>query len=64
MKNWKWELGANATAYKNKITALPDGDYTTTIYGANVLTSVGRAAGVFYGYETDGVYATQQQALP
>ena len=61
-KNWKWELGANATAYKNKITALPDGDYTTTIYGANVLTSVGRAAGVFYGYETDGVYATQQEA--
>lgn len=61
-KNWKWELGANATAYKNKITALPDGDYTTKIYGANVLTSVGRAAGVFYGYETDGVYATQQEA--
>ena len=61
-KNWKWELGANASAYKNEITALPDGDYTTQIYGANVLTSVGRAAGVFYGYETDGVYATQQEA--
>ncbi len=61
-KNWKWELGANASAYKNEITALPDGDYTTKIYGANVLTSVGRAAGVFYGYETDGVYATQQEA--
>lgn len=61
-KNWKWEFGVNASAYKNKITALPDGDYTTKIYGANVLTSVGRAAGVFYGYETDGVYATQQEA--
>lgn len=61
-KNWRWEFGANASAYKNKITALPDGDYTTNIYGANVLTSVGRAAGVFYGYETDGVYATQQEA--
>jgi TonB-linked SusC/RagA family outer membrane protein len=61
-KNWRWELGANVSAYKNKITALPDGDYTTNIYGANVLTSVGRAAGVFYGYETDGVYATQQEA--
>ena len=61
-KNWKWELGVNASAYKNEITALPDGDYTTSIYGANVLTSVGRAAGVFYGYETDGVYATQQEA--
>lgn len=61
-KDWKWELGANVAAYKNEITALPDGDYTTKIYGANVLTSVGRAAGVFYGYETDGVYATQQEA--
>lgn len=61
-KDWKWEMGANVAAYKNKITALPDGDYTTTLYGANVLTSVGRPAGVFYGYETAGVYATQQEA--
>lgn len=61
-KNWKWEMGANVAAYKNEITALPDGDYTTSIYGANVLTSVGRPAGVFYGYETAGVYATQQEA--
>ena len=61
-KNWKWELGANVAAYKNEITALPDGDYTTKIYGANVLTSVGRSAGVFYGYETAGVYATQEEA--
>ena len=61
-KDWKWELGVNVAAYKNKITALPDGDYTTTIYGANVLTSVGNPVGVFYGYETDGVYATQAEA--
>lgn len=62
LKNWRWEVGANVSAYKNEVTALPDGDYTTTIYGANVLTSVGRPVGVFYGYETDGVYATQEEA--
>ena len=61
-KNWKWELGANVAAYKNVITALPDGDYTTTIYGANVLTAEGHPAGVFYGYKTAGVYATQEAA--
>ena len=61
-KSWKWEAGAHVAAYRNQITALPDGDYTTTLYGADVLTSVGRAAGVFYGYETAGVYATQQEA--
>jgi hypothetical protein len=61
-KNWKWELGANVAAYKNVVTALPDGDYTTTIYGANVLTAEGHPAGVFYGYETAGVFATQEAA--
>jgi hypothetical protein len=61
-KSWKWEAGAHVATYKNRITALPDGDYTTTLYGADVLTSVGRAAGVFYGYETAGVYATQEEA--
>ena len=61
-KAWKWEAGANVAAYRNTVTALPDGDYTTTIYGADVLTSVGRPAGLFYGYETAGVYATQQEA--
>ena len=61
-KNWKWELGANVAAYKNVITALPDGDYTTTIYGANVLTAEEHPAGVFYGYKTAGVYATQEAA--
>lgn len=61
-KNWNWELGANVAAYKNKVTMLPDGDYTTTIYGANVLTSVGQPVGVFYGYETDGVFATAAEA--
>ena len=55
-------MGANVAAYKNEITSLPDGDYTTKIYGANVLTAVGKPAGVFYGYKTDGVYATQQEA--
>ena len=62
LKNWRWEVGVNVAAYKNEVTALPDGDYTTTIYGANVLTSEGRPVGVFYGYETDGVYATQEEA--
>lgn len=37
--------------------------YTSNIYGeSNVLTAVGSSAGVFYGYVTDGVYATTQEA--
>lgn len=62
LRNLKWELGASIGHYKNEITALPDGNYTTEIYGANVLTSTGNPAGVFYGYKTDGVFATTAEA--
>jgi TonB-linked SusC/RagA family outer membrane protein len=59
---FKWELGASAGHYKNEITALPDGDYTTTLYNGEILTAVGHPAGVFYGYKTDGVYSTTAEA--
>lgn len=58
----KWELGFSVGHYKNKITSLPFGDYTTSVYGGEVLTSVGNPAGVFYGYKTKGVFATTADA--
>lgn len=37
--------------------------YTSSIYGSNnVLTAVGKAAGLFYGYKTAGVFATDAEA--
>lgn len=37
--------------------------YTSSVYGTdNVLTAVGEAAGVFYGYQTAGVFATDGEA--
>ena len=64
LKDFTWEMGATAGHYKNKITALPDGDkpFETEAYGATILSAVGTAAGVFYGYRTDGVYTTQAEA--
>ncbi len=64
LKNFGWELGASAGHYVNKITALPDGDraFETEAYGATILSQVGTAAGMFYGYKTAGVYATQAEA--
>lgn len=56
-KNWKWELGASVAHYKNIVTALPDGDFTTNICGGTLLTAVNNPVGVFYGYKTDGVYS-------
>ena len=49
--------GAKAGAYKTI-----EG-YTSSIYGTNnVLTAVGSAAGVFYGYKTDGIFTTEDEA--
>ena len=64
LKHFTWELGATAGHYVNKITALPDDDrpFETEAYGATILSQVGTAAGVFYGYKTQGVYATQAEA--
>lgn len=37
--------------------------YTSSIYGTNnILTAVGHAAGVFYGYKTAGVFSTDAEA--
>lgn len=60
----KWEAGLGIGAYKNEITALPDNDraVTTEIYGATIKSEKGRPVGVFYGYQTDGVYSTSAEA--
>ena len=64
LKDFGWELGATAGHYVNKITALPDNDkaFETEAYGATILSQVGTAAGVFYGYKTNGVYTTKADA--
>ncbi len=75
-KNWKWELGATLGHYNNKISELPDspsnwfrvGDkqihgYTSSIYGVdNVLTAVGESVGSFWGWETDGILRSDEEA--
>ena len=59
----KWELGASIGHYKNEVTQLPSAGYETELYGATVRTQVGSPVGVFYGYQTDGVFSTSQSAL-
>ncbi len=58
----KWQVGTSLGHYKNEIRQLPEGSYTTTIYGAEIKTAVGHAAGLFYGYKTEGVFATDAEA--
>ena len=47
----------------NKVKESKLHGYTTSIYGDNnILTAVGRPVGVFYGYQTAGVFATDAEA--
>lgn len=64
-RNWTWALGASAGHYKNKVTSLPKGvqSMQTSLYNATILTKVGSPAGLFYGYKTDGVFSTAEQAI-
>ena len=64
LKDWQWQLGASVGHYKNKIKELPDGaQYVDTdVFGATVRTQVGQAANLFYGWQTDGVFSTTEQA--
>ena len=61
---FKFELGANVGHYKNEITQLPNNvqSIETDIYNGTIQTAVGQPLGVFYGYKTDGVYATTAEA--
>ena len=62
MKKFQWEMNMNVGHYKNNIESLPEGDQVLNLYGGSVLTRVGNPAGVFYGYKTKGVFATDAEA--
>ena len=64
LKDFRWEMGASAGHYNNKVTALPDNNRSveTDIYGATVLTKVGEPVGVFYGWRSKGVYSSADEA--
>lgn len=63
-KDFTWTLGASVGHYNNKIKELPNDNATimSKYYGANILTRVGSAANLFYGYRTLGVFSTTGQA--
>ncbi|GGH57541.1 TonB-linked SusC/RagA family outer membrane protein [Filimonas zeae] len=58
----KWDLGFSLAAYRNTVVKLPQGDIVTPFAGGEILTREGKAANLFYGYKTNGVYATDADA--
>lgn len=58
----KWDVGISVGRYVNNIETLPSGAFTTTIPGGEILSAEGQPAGVFYGYKTKGVFASEADA--
>lgn len=61
-RDWTLNVGATMGHYKNKVTHLADGTFDTDILGGTVRTEEGQPLGVFYGYKTVKVFATQEEA--
>lgn len=59
---WKWNLNIIASTYLNQVTNLDCESIDTEINGATIRTQEGSPLGIFYGYKTDGVYASQAEA--
>lgn len=60
--NFTFDLNVNLSKYKNEIQGLPNGDIFTQFAGATYLTSMGKAANLFYGLKADGVFSTTAEA--
>ena len=63
-KDFQWELGFSVGHYKNKISELADNaTYAeASVYGATIRSEVGKPVNMFYGYKTQGVFATSEEA--
>ena len=60
--NLKWDIGMMMARYVTVIDKLPDYSIITSFGGATYLTREGGAANLFYGYKTNGVYSSDNEA--
>jgi len=63
--DFRYDVGFNITFIKNEVTSLAGGDPirdgSAGRIGYTTKTEVGREIAYFYGYETDGIFKTQDQ---
>ncbi len=61
-RDFRWDVSLNAAANKNKVLTVPNDRILTEFAGAVILTEEGSAATQYYGYRTNGVFATDADA--
>jgi len=59
---FKWDMSVNISKYQNKVLSIPGGEMITNYAGATILTKAGYAANLFYGYKTEGIFTSDQEA--
>lgn len=60
--SFTWNAGLTVSHYKNKVCSMSEDETLTEIANGYVRTKVGKPIGQFYGYKTNGVYATSAAA--
>jgi TonB-linked SusC/RagA family outer membrane protein len=61
-KHFTWDVNLTLAHNHNTVKKLSTGDLYTTIGDGQVLTTEGESLGIFYGYRTNGVYSTANEA--
>jgi len=61
-RTFKWELSGNFSQYKNEVLELENDQIITSFRGGEKITKAGYPMGMFYGYQSLGVFSTQEQA--
>lgn len=60
----KWDMGLTFGLNRNKISGLGGNAQLLTDYsGATIVTQIGQAANLFYGYKTNGVYESDATSI-
>jgi TonB-linked SusC/RagA family outer membrane protein len=59
----KWDLGFTYATNQNKILSVPNDQFLTNTHGATIITQNGASANIFFGYKTNGVFASSTQAV-
>ena len=62
--DFSYSVNANISTYKNKVTQLGSSDlFTNTRLSKVNITTVGQPVAMFYGYQVDGIYTSEQDVL-
>jgi len=61
-KAFTWEIDGNYSQYKNKVLSLDNDQIIISFRGGEKISKAGNPMGMFYGYESKGVFITQEEA--